>query len=423
MYRPPDGRIMSSSEKVTENTGWTLLTLVVDRSGSMTGIKEDMERGIEALIEEQAGGEGTCVVTLAQFDDEYEVVADGVPAAEMAPYRLEPRGGTALLDAIGRTIAMVRLRIENMSPQDRPANVVFAVITDGEENKSREWSRLQVMDAIKARTAEGWHFTFLGADQDALEEGLRLGIEPASLLTWEPSDQGTAGAMKSLSDSSRRLRSGESSRIEYTDAERQAASGNLIAPMSLPRSRRPYLFLDVDGVLNVFEKDVGADVEMFDDFAMHEVPFEVVAGYRRSVAVWLSSSMGGRIAQLDVDIHWVTTWEHRAGSDIAPRCGLPRDLPVLTRIDHGEEWDLSWKFLAVRRAVEEDPRPFVWIDDDIDFLEDVSVTPRTWADSISVPSLLIAPDARTGLLPRHLDAVDEFVRQHGGDPDVTAGSD
>jgi hypothetical protein len=214
----------------------------------------------------------------------------------------------------------------------------------------------------------------------------------------------------------------ESNRIEYTEAERRASSGRLVAPMSLPRSGRPYLFLDVDGVLTVFEKDVGADVEMFDDFAMHEVPFEVVAGYRRSVAVWLSSSMGARIARLAVDIHRVTTWEHRAGSDIAPRCGLPPDLPVLTRVDHGEEWDQAWKFLAVRRVVEQDPRPFVWIDDDIDFLEDVSVTPRAWADSISVPSLLIAPDARRGL-PRHLDAVDEFVRQHGGDPEVPAGSD
>ena len=137
---------MSSSEKDAENADWTLLTLVVDRSGSMAHIKKDMERAIEALIEEQAHGEGSCVVTLTQFDDEHEVVADGVPAADMPPYELDPRGGTALLDAIGRTIAMVHARIEDMSPEDRPATVVFAVITDGHENASREWSRLQVIE-------------------------------------------------------------------------------------------------------------------------------------------------------------------------------------------------------------------------------------------------------------------------------------
>ena len=65
--------------------------------------------------------------------------------------------------------------------------------------------------------------------------------------------------------------------------------------------------------------------------------------------------------------------------------------------------------------VQADPRPFIWIDDDIDFLRDDALSPREWAESISVPSLLIAPDTRTGLLFRQLDAVDEFLRQHGGD--------
>ena len=351
-----------------DHAGWTLLTLVVDRSASMAPIHEDMERAIEALVEEQDHGEGPCVVTLTQFDDQYEVVADGVPAAEMVPYRLEPRGGTALLDAIGRTITMVHARMERMSPQDRPAHVVFAVITDGGENASQEWSRLQVLDAIAARTAEGWHFTFLGASRDAVQEGLALGVDVDSLLIWERSDAGTAGAMQSLSDSSHRLRSGAASRIEYTEAERRAASGRLGAPASAPRSVRPHLFLDVDGVLNVFERDLGSDAEMFDDFVQHDVDFDVVAGYHRSVAVWLSPAMGARIARLAVDTQWVTTWEHRANSAIGPLCGLPRDLPVLLHGETDEEWDLDWKFLAVRRVIEDDPRPFVWIDDDLEFL-------------------------------------------------------
>ena len=70
----------------------TLLVLVVDRSGSMQSIKEDMEGGIAALLAEQGEQEGTCLVTLAQFDTEYELVADAVPAAQLEPYRLVPRG-------------------------------------------------------------------------------------------------------------------------------------------------------------------------------------------------------------------------------------------------------------------------------------------------------------------------------------------
>ena len=58
---------MNSSENVPGSAGWTLLTLVVDRSGSMADIKVEMERGIRALIEEQARGEERCFVTLTQF--------------------------------------------------------------------------------------------------------------------------------------------------------------------------------------------------------------------------------------------------------------------------------------------------------------------------------------------------------------------
>jgi hypothetical protein len=402
---------MDSSEKATEKTGRTLLTLVVDRSGSMSEIKAAMERGLRALIAEQAGAEEPCTVTLLQFNEECELVVVGVPAAEMPRYTLEPSGGTALLDAIGRTISMVELQIALMSPQDRPSTVIFAVISDGDENSSKEWDWPRVRQAIEEKTAEGWHFTFLGADQSALEEGLRLGIDPDSLLTWEPSDDGTAGAMKSLSDSSRRLQRGGASRIEYTEDERLAAAGRALAPLAALRSSRPYLFLEVDGVLNVLEKDIGAHAEMFDDFAAHVVPFDAVAGYRRSVEVWLSPTMGARLGTLGVDIHWVTMWEHRAGSAIAPRCGVPRDLPVLPREGPGEEWEGDWKFEAIKRAVDEHPKPFIWIDGDIDFLDDGPLTPRAWAASLSVPSLLIAPDTGSGLLPRQLDAVEEFVRQ------------
>jgi hypothetical protein len=68
--------------------------------------------------------------------------------------------------------------------------------------------------------------------------------------------------------------------------------------------------------------------------------------------------------------------------------------------------------------VEHQPRPFVWIDDDIEFLRNETATPREWAESMPIPSLIIAPDTRTGLLPRQLDAVDVFLRRHGDNSEV-----
>jgi len=180
----------------------------------------------------------------------------------------------------------------------------------------------------------------------------------------------------------------------------------------------PYLFLDVDGVLNAFDLDLSGEADMFDDFEVHEVELTLEDDFPRTFIVCLSLAMCARIAQLVVDIHWATTWEHRADSHIAPLCGLPRGRPALTPGDGAEEWNLDWKFTEVRRTVERDPRPFVWIDDHLDLFGDWQLTPRLWATDLAVPSLLIAPDPATGLQPTQLDAVEQFVRRYGGESDL-----
>jgi Mg-chelatase subunit ChlD len=216
---------MTTSRKSNKGAEPTLLVLVVDRSGSMESIREDMEGGIKTLLSEQAEESGSCVVTLAQFDNEYELVADEVPVAELTTYRLVPRGSTALLDAIGRTISHVRARVEGLDPAQRPGHIVVAVITDGLENASTEWSHLQVMDSVKARIDEGWHFTFLGANQDAIEEGRSMGVAGESSLNYAATPEATREAMRSTSASMRRMRRGESKSLEYTEDERRRSAG------------------------------------------------------------------------------------------------------------------------------------------------------------------------------------------------------
>jgi Mg-chelatase subunit ChlD len=203
----------------------TLLVLIVDRSGSMESIREDMEGGIKALLSEQAKEKGKCLVTLAQFDDHYELVADRVTVAKLDSFRLVPRGMTALLDAIGRTISHVRAQVQALDPAKRPDHVVVAVITDGLENASQEWSHLQVMDSVKARIAEGWHFTYLGANQDAIAEGRNMGVAPDASLTYAATATGTREAMSATSASLGRMRRGESQSLEYTEDERRRSAG------------------------------------------------------------------------------------------------------------------------------------------------------------------------------------------------------
>jgi Mg-chelatase subunit ChlD len=201
----------------------TLLVLVVDRSGSMESIREDMEGGIASLLREQAAETGKCLVTLVQFDSEYELLFNAVPIAELDEYRLVPRGSTALLDAIGRTIADVRERLVGLAPEDQPA-VIFAVVTDGLENSSREWTRDQVLTAVKGRVDAGWDFTFLGADQDAIREGEHLGVHADSSLRYGKSGVGARMAMESLSASVSRKRKGAAGKLEYTEDERRKSA-------------------------------------------------------------------------------------------------------------------------------------------------------------------------------------------------------
>ena len=219
-----DGAKKTTGGQTSGNGGaeTTLLVLVVDRSGSMERIREDMEGGIATLLSEQAAEAGTCLVTLAQFDDDYELVADAVPVAELAPYRLVPRGSTALLDAMGRTITTVREGVERLAVGERPRHIVVAVITDGLENASREWTHPQVMDCVKARIAEGWHFTFLGASQDSIAEGGRLGVASESRLKYAAARARVATEVMSASVG--RMRRGETESLEFTEEERRRSA-------------------------------------------------------------------------------------------------------------------------------------------------------------------------------------------------------
>ena len=80
----------------------TDITLVVDRSGSMDEVREDAEGGVNTFIRQQAKEPGEALLTLVQFDTEYEFLHSGVPIQDVPKYELVPRGMTALLDAVGR---------------------------------------------------------------------------------------------------------------------------------------------------------------------------------------------------------------------------------------------------------------------------------------------------------------------------------
>ena len=124
----------------------TDITLVVDRSGSMEQVQEDAEGGVNSFIAQQAKEPGEALLTLVQFDTEYEFLHKGVPISQVPKFELVPRGMTALLDAVGRAMNETGERIAKMDERDRPGLVVFVVMTDGQENSSKEFSKATIKD-------------------------------------------------------------------------------------------------------------------------------------------------------------------------------------------------------------------------------------------------------------------------------------
>ena len=170
------------------NKNLTDITVVLDRSGSMTSCRVEAENGLNHFIKEQRDLPGFANFTLVKFDDNYEVTHRGVDIQEIEKCTLEPRGMTALLDAVGKTINETGDRLKEISEDLRPGLVVFVIVTDGQENSSHEFTKTQIKEMItKQQTDYSWQFTFLGANQDAFSEASSMGISMSSTMTYSPS--------------------------------------------------------------------------------------------------------------------------------------------------------------------------------------------------------------------------------------------
>lgn len=206
------------------NTNLTDITLVIDRSGSMSSVLDDAQGGVNAFLAEQARQPGDALLTLVQFDTEYEFIHRGVPIRQVPPYELRPRGSTALLDAVGRAVNETGERLAKMAEADRPGLVVFVVLTDGQENSSHEFTKAEIKKMIEhQQSVYNWQFTFLGANQDAFAEAGGMGIQAAGVANYALNKvfdacTGTGGKVSRMR---RQLAEGETVNNEFTDEERK----------------------------------------------------------------------------------------------------------------------------------------------------------------------------------------------------------
>lgn len=206
----------------------TDITVVIDRSGSMESCRTDAEGGFNSFVDNQKKLPGHATLTLVQFDQVYEFVHNTVAIKDVPAFTLVPRGSTALLDAVGRAIVETGERLSKISEQDRPGLVAFLIITDGEENASKEYKKDKIKEMIKLQQdTYKWQFTFLGANQDAFAEAADMGIKTSGALLYNSAKSGQAYGV--MSDKLGQMRSASAkggdvkTAAMFTDEERAAA--------------------------------------------------------------------------------------------------------------------------------------------------------------------------------------------------------
>jgi uncharacterized protein YegL len=233
------GRFVSETKERSNVTkpNKTEIIFVVDRSGSMTVIAQAMSTGFDEFINKQKQVPGECLVTATQFDDTYDVLYTALPIHQVPPYVLQPRGMTALLDAIGRTIDAVGERLRKTPENERPSQVLFVIITDGGENASQEHKgepgRKAIFDKIThQRTQYAWEFVFLGANQDAIAVGTSLGVSATNSVTYAASVAGSSGLMRGLSANVASYRQSGQSQMDnlYDQASYNATMAGMGSP-------------------------------------------------------------------------------------------------------------------------------------------------------------------------------------------------
>jgi hypothetical protein len=174
----------------------------------MSSCLSDTIGGFNTFLKDQ---DPDTVLSLTLFDNEISQVYKK-DVRDIEPLNAKtyvPRGGTALLDAIGHVIKSV--------PADETPSIV--ILTDGFENSSTKYSKLHINDLIEEKKKFGWTFVFLAANQDAIQSAQELGIPEQSALTFDT--RNVSGAFRTVSCGLKRQSTGETQGVQFNEDERK----------------------------------------------------------------------------------------------------------------------------------------------------------------------------------------------------------
>ena len=203
----------------------TLVTFLLDRSGSMDVARDDTIGAFNTYVDDLKGGDSAEILfNLVLFDSHsLDKVCVRKPVAEVQ--RLDrnsyvPRGGTPLIDCAYVTIKAVEASLSG----DAETKVVICIQTDGEENGSKEYDWGDLSALVKEKTALGWQFNFMGAGIDAYDQGARMGIAVDQTLSYDHLDPAAnKAAFMAAAENTRSFSRGAVKSTTFSEEQKRAA--------------------------------------------------------------------------------------------------------------------------------------------------------------------------------------------------------
>jgi len=205
-------KTVTTTEEIVEErlNEKTQIVCILDRSASMDNIIEEAIGGFNEFIKKQKELEDEATMTVALFDDQYELLYDNVNIKDVELFNRNswsPRGLTALFDAVGKTINTVDDTHKKMKKDEVPEKVLVCIVTDGMENSSNEFNANSIKKLISKYEEKGWSFIYLAANQDAFDVGTSFGISGGNTYTFTADGTGAQNVSSTLDNATTYYRS------------------------------------------------------------------------------------------------------------------------------------------------------------------------------------------------------------------------
>ena len=158
------------------------ICFIIDESGAMYRSTDDVIGGFKSTIEEQKKvTDGKCAVSLFKFNSTVSELYLGKDVNEIENLTYVAGGCTAMNDGIGTAIDKIGKWLSDMKEDERPSKNLIVIMTDGQENASKEYSFDRVKEMIKHQEEKyNWTFMYMGTDITSMEDVNKLGIRMSS---------------------------------------------------------------------------------------------------------------------------------------------------------------------------------------------------------------------------------------------------